>query len=110
MIKIPYEQMKFHYTYSHYDYHLVHQEMGLARILLLEAMDPMKITTEMPIEDTKRTRRVFALLPTFFHHGSNNKPLRTMVWLDYYIVEEYYRYGHWRYANKRLVENNEPTN
>jgi hypothetical protein len=62
----------------------------------------MKITREMPVENTKRDRRVFALLPTFFDHGSNDKPLRTMVWFDYYIVEEYYRYGSWNYAKRRM--------
>jgi len=64
----------------------------------------MKITREMPKEGTKRTRKVFALLPMFFNHGSNDKPLRTMVWFDYYIVEEYFQYGEWNYSGRRLEE------
>jgi hypothetical protein len=62
----------------------------------------MKITKEIPIAGAKRTRKVFALLPTFFNHGSNNKPLRTMVWFDYYIVEDYFEYGKWHYGHRRL--------
>ncbi len=64
----------------------------------------MKITKEMPIEGTKRTRKVFAFLPQWFEHGSLNKPLRTMIWFDYYIVEENYQYGGWNYRGKRLNE------
>jgi hypothetical protein len=62
----------------------------------------MKITREMPRENTQRTRRVFALIPYWFNHGSNNEPLRTMVWLDYYLVEEQWRYGEWKYMGRKL--------
>lgn len=62
----------------------------------------MKITREVPKAGTQRTRRVYALLPKFFDHGSNNEPLRTMVWLDYYLVEEHYEYGVWCYRGRRL--------
>jgi hypothetical protein len=64
----------------------------------------MKITRQMPVEGTLRTRRVFALLPYWFDHGTLNEPLRTMVWLDYYLIEEIYEYGNWRYRGKRLVD------
>ena len=64
----------------------------------------MKITREMPVDGTRRTRKVFALLPTFFNHGSLNKPLRTMVWFDYYNVEEYFQYGKWCYGGRKLEE------
>ena len=62
----------------------------------------MKITRELPVSGTTRERRVFALLPRFFNHGPNIKPLRTMVWFDYYIIEEHYQYGEWSYRGKRL--------
>jgi hypothetical protein len=62
----------------------------------------MKITKEMPVSGTKRTRKVYAYLPTYFHHGSINNPLRTMVWLDYYLVDEYYEYDYWHFSRRRL--------
>ena len=62
----------------------------------------MKITREMPVDGTRRSRKVFALIPMFFDHGPNNKPLRTMVWFDYYYVKEYYQYGKWQYGGKAL--------
>jgi len=64
----------------------------------------MKITREMPRENTERTRRVFALLPNWFKHGSPNEPLRTMVWLDYYLVDERYSYGEWSLIRRKLEE------
>ena len=64
----------------------------------------MKITRQMPIEGTRRNRKVFAQIPMFFNHGSHNEPLRTMVWFDHYIVEEYYQYGRWHYGKRRLDE------
>ena len=64
----------------------------------------MKITRQMPVEGTNRTRRVFALLPQWFDHGTLNEPLRTMVWFDYYLIEEIYEYGNWRYRGKRLAD------
>jgi hypothetical protein len=64
----------------------------------------MKITREMPVDDSRRVRKVFALIPTFFNHGSKNKPLRTMVWLDYYYIKEYYQYGKWNYSERMLDE------
>jgi hypothetical protein len=64
----------------------------------------MKITVPMPQEGTRRARKVFALIPTYFHHGSNNEPLRTMVWLDYYYIQEQYQYGRWRYNERMLDE------
>ena len=62
----------------------------------------MKITRQMPVEGTRRTRRVFALLPQWFDHGTLNDPLRTMVWFDHYLIEEIYQYGGWSYRGKRL--------
>lgn len=64
----------------------------------------MKITRPIPKEGTKRTKKVFAIWPMWFDHGSLNEPLRTMVWFDYYIVEEYFQYGQWHYGNRRLNE------
>lgn len=58
----------------------------------------MKITSVRPRENTERIRKVYALLPKWFNHGSLNEPLRTMVWFDYYYVTEYYRYGGWNRA------------
>ena len=64
----------------------------------------MKITKEIPRAGTKSTRRVFAFLPKYFKHGTLNNPLRTMVWLDYYLVVEEYRYGKWERVGQRLEE------
>ena len=64
----------------------------------------MKITREMPRENTERTRRVFAILPRWFNHGSINEPLRTMVLFDYYLVEERYSYGEWTMIRRKLEE------
>jgi hypothetical protein len=64
----------------------------------------MKITREVPTSGTRRTRRVFAFLPKYFAHGTRDNPLITMVWLDYYLVEEEYHYGKWRHVEKRLEE------
>ena len=64
----------------------------------------MKITKEMPKDGTRRVRKVFALVPTFFNHGSNDNPLRTMVWFDYYYVQEYFQYGTWNYGGRMLNE------
>ena len=64
----------------------------------------MKITKEMPVSGTVRTRQVFASLPTWFNHGSLDKPLRTMVWFDYYTVEERFNYGYWLIIDRRLSE------
>jgi hypothetical protein len=64
----------------------------------------MKITRPMPVAGTRRTRKVYALLPKFFVHGSNNQPLRTLVWFDYYLVDETYEYGEWNYRGRRLDE------
>lgn len=64
----------------------------------------MKITRPIPRNDTVRTRRVFALLPYWFEHGSLNEPLRTMVWLDHYLVEERYSYGKWELMERKLEE------
>lgn len=64
----------------------------------------MKITKELPVSGTNRSRKVFAFLPVFFRHGSLNKPLRTMIWLEHYIVDENYEYGTWNYRGKRLNE------
>lgn len=64
----------------------------------------MKITREMPRENTERTRRVFALLPHWFNHGSLNEPLRTMVWFDYYLVDERWSYGEWTFIRRKMEE------
>jgi hypothetical protein len=64
----------------------------------------MKITRTLPRDGTERTRRVFALLPHWFRHGSNNEPLRTMVWFDYYLVEERWSYGEWTFIRRKLEE------
>jgi hypothetical protein len=64
----------------------------------------MKITREVPAANTKRTRRVFAFLPENFAHGTQDNPLITTVWLDYYLVEEVYHYGKWKWVGKRLEE------
>ena len=64
----------------------------------------MKITREIPREGTERTRRVFALLPHWFNHGSLNEPLRTMVWFDYYLVDERWSYGEWNLVRRKLEE------
>jgi hypothetical protein len=64
----------------------------------------MKITRPIPCNDTVRTRRVFALLPYWFTHGTLNEPLRTMVWLDYYLVEERWSYGRWELMERKLEE------
>ena len=63
----------------------------------------MKLTREMPVAGAKRTRQVYAFLPKWFDHGSLNKPLRTMVWFDYYTIEECFDYGFWRVTKKRLT-------
>ena len=70
----------------------------------MEAMDEMKITREMPKQNTERTRRVFALIPSFFNHGTNNAPLRTMVWFDDYLVDERWSYGEWTFIRRKLEE------
>lgn len=67
----------------------------------------MKITRKMPVKGTERTRKVFALVPMFFNHGSLNEPLRTMVWFDYYLVDEYWSYG-WEYKGRRLMVDSLP--
>jgi hypothetical protein len=64
----------------------------------------MKITKPIPCEGTERTRRVFALIPYWFDHGSLNEPLRTMVWLDYYLVVERWSYAHWEFIRRKLEE------
>ena len=64
----------------------------------------MKITKQMPVEHSKRTRKVFAFLPKFFHHGSLNEPLRTMIWLDYYLVEERWSYGGWMRVRETMID------
>jgi len=64
----------------------------------------MKITRDVPRDGTKRVRKVFALLPMFFDHGSNNEPKRTMVWFDHYLLEEYFQYGSWHYGRRYLDE------
>jgi hypothetical protein len=64
----------------------------------------MKLTRPIPRRDTTRTRRVFALLPYWFDHGTLNEPLRTMVWLDYYLVEERWNYCKWEFMGRKLEE------
>jgi hypothetical protein len=64
----------------------------------------MKITRPIPRDNETRDRRVFALLPHWFEHGTPNEPLRTMVWLDYYLVEERYSYGKWELMERKLEE------
>lgn len=39
MIKIPYEDMKFHYTYSHYDYHLAGTCWYNGKLAFYESLD-----------------------------------------------------------------------
>ena len=62
----------------------------------------MIITKALPKDGTKRTRKSFALLPVYFDTGTLNAPERTMVWLDYYLIKEYYGYGQWNYSGKEL--------
>lgn len=66
----------------------------------------MITTKELPQHGVIRTRKVFALLPVYFYHGSNDKPLRTTVWLDYYLID--YKYfsgsGAWHQWTKRLLD------
>lgn len=64
----------------------------------------MKITKSLPRDGTERTRRVFALLPYWFEHGTYHEPLRTMVWLGYYLVEERWSYGRWSFIKRKLEE------
>jgi hypothetical protein len=64
----------------------------------------MKLTRSIPRRDTTRTRRVFALLPYWFDHGTLNEPLRTMVWFDYYLVEERWSYCKWEFMGRKLEE------
>ena len=64
----------------------------------------MKTTRKLPRDGTERTRRVYAILPRWFNHGSINEPLRTMVWFDYYLVEERWNYGEWTMIRRKLEE------
>lgn len=66
----------------------------------------MKITRELPVSGTIRTRKAFAFLPKWFKHGSNNNPLMTVIWLEHYLVEEHYGYGTWNFRGKRLNDTN----
>lgn len=64
----------------------------------------MKLTEQLPRDGETRERRVFALFPTWFkHYGDGGVPLRTMVWLEYYIVEERYQWGGWNKTGERMV-------
>lgn len=60
----------------------------------------MKITKSIPVDGTYRIRKAFALCPKWFDHGSLKEPLRTMVWLEYYYVVEYYQYNQWNYSRR----------
>lgn len=64
----------------------------------------MKLTKELPRDGEWRERKVFAWFPMWFkHYADGGAPLRTMVWLEYYIVEECYQWGGWSLRDRKMI-------